>query len=156
MDVVIKQIPERTVAYLKCRGSWKQIPGKIASLTDLLNGRSIEAEGPPSGIYYNIPGEVGIDDLEWEIFYPISAMYRFLPEDKFGFGIKKLLSVQVAATVFNGIYRKTGSTYAALNDWVLANDLTVCGPSQEEYPCGLIDAQADQIIEIRLPVCANV
>ena len=155
MDVCIKELPERNVAYLKCKGSWKQIPIIVASLTDILVSKFIPTEGPPFGIYYNTQSEVAVDDLDWEIAYPISALYGLLPEDSSGFGIRLLPSVQVAATVFKGLYRKTGGIYAALNEWVLENGFKVCGPSQEEYPYGLVDTQADQVIEICLPVCSK-
>ena len=155
MDVTVKDIPSRNVAYLKCKGSWRQIPSMIALLYDIMAKREMEATGPPSGIYYNTPGEVAIDDLDWEVFYPVSANIPSTFEDDIGFGIKELPSIKVASTVYKGSLRKTGSAYAELKDWVDSNNLKVDGPSQEEYPHGLNDTQSDQVIEIRLPVCSS-
>ena len=155
MDVTVKDIPSRNVAYLKCKGSWRQIPSMVAMLDDIMAKREMEAKGPPSGIYYNTPGEVAIDDLNWEVFYPVAANIPPMFEDDIGFGIKELPSIKVAATIYKGSFRKTGSTYGELQDWVGSNDLKVCGPSQEEYPHGLNDTQSDQVIDIRLPVCSS-
>lgn len=155
MDVTLKDIPIRNVAYLKCRASWRQIPSMIGRLDDIVINRALGAKGPPSGIYYNTPGEVAIESLDWEVFYPISATIPSLFEDDTGFGIRELPSIKVAATVYKGSYRKTGSTYAALEDWVRSNDLKVCGPSQEEYLYGLIDTQSVQVVEIKFPVCSS-
>lgn len=155
MDVNVKEILGRRVVFLKCKGSWRQIPSMISRLEEIKVKYGIEVIGPPSGIYYNAPGEVSVEELDWEIFYPISNEYRHITDDDYDFGIKELPPVKVASAVYKGSYRKTGVMYTALHEWVKKNGFVVCGPVQEEYPFGLDDTQSEQTIEIKLEIYAK-
>ena len=74
---------------------------------------SLRAIGPASGIYYNTPNEVSMQDLEWEVFYPVAINTPESSDDKTGVGIRNLTEAKMASILHRGPYRKTGSSYEA-------------------------------------------
>ena len=150
-QVVLKDIPPRKIAYLKCKGSWRQLPAMITKLNELITKKGLEPKGPVSGIYYNTPQEVDYQSLSGEIYYPIGFDIAEL-EESTGFGIRELAGARVATIVHKGTYRSAGSSYALIEEWLHNEGLKVCGPAEEIYLSDITDSQKEQEIEIRLPV----
>ena len=151
--ITLKDIPERTVAYMKCKGPWRQLSEKLASLDDHMARKGLTPTGPALGIYYNTPAEVAPEHLEWEVCRPIASETEESAEGDTGFGVRQLPAAKMATIVYTGSYRKTAPTYGILEDWVGRKDLRVCGPAEETYLSELLKNKAEAKIEIRLPVC---
>jgi effector-binding domain-containing protein len=152
-SVVLKDIALRTVVYLRCKGPWRQLPEMLAKLEERLARTGLEAIGPASGVYYNTPNEVDAQELDWEVFHPVGSETAEAVEDEAGFGIKKLPGIRVAALIHRGSYRRAGSTYERLEEWIRQQGLRVCGPAEEVYLSVVVTPHGEQQLEIRLPVC---
>ena len=151
--ISLKDLPERKVFYLSCRGAWRQLPEMLATLLDYSSMNGIKSEGSPSGFYYNTPQGVAVNDLIWEVCYPVGldAEEHFDEESKIG--VKRIPAARVAAIIHEGSYRKTTASYEKLQSWIEKNKLEVCGPAEEVYLTDINKTNGEQIIEIRLPVC---
>jgi AraC family transcriptional regulator len=148
-----KDLPERKVFYLSCKGAWRQLPEMFAKLSDYSSMNGIKSIGPPSGFSYNTPQGVAVNDLIWEVCYPVGldAEEHFDEESKTG--VKRIPATRVAAIIHEGSYRKTSASYEKLQSWINTNSLDVCGPAEEVYLTDINKADGEQRIEIRLPVC---
>jgi effector-binding domain-containing protein len=152
-EVVLKDLPQRKVVYVSCKGSWRQLPDMLARLSEYVSQSGIETMGPPSGFYHNTPGEVAIEELSWEVCYPVQPNISKLVNDKLKFGVREIPATRVAPIINEGEYRKTSSSYEKLQAWIKAYNLTVCGPAEELYLFDICKTNEEQRIEIRLPVC---
>jgi len=152
-DAALKDIPERTVAYLKCKGPWRQLPEMIARLDGLISERGFKPIGPPGGTYYSTPGQTAVEKLEWEVFRPIQPETPDAAYDTTGFGVKKLGPMRSAAAIHRGSFRKTAPIYTALRQWMDKRALKICGPNEEVYLTGIGENPDETEIEIRFPVC---
>ena len=150
-QVTLKEIPPRKIAYLKCRGSWRQLTEMIDKLNELVTGRGLAPAGTVGGIYYNTPAEVDTQDLAWEVYYPLDFNVAEIKESS-GFGIRELPSKNVAAIVHKGSYRTAGSSYSILEQWLHNKGLKALGPAEEVYLSDITDSPKEPEIEIRLPV----
>ena len=153
-DIVLKDIPERCVAYLTCKGPWRQLPDMITSLVDYMALKGMTPLGPPCGLYFNTPGEVAPADLSWQVHCPIGPAALEGP-DAPGRGVRKLAAGRVASLVHVGSYRKTAPSYERLQGWLQARGIESCGPSEEVYFSDIRLAGIEPRIEIRLPVCRS-
>jgi len=151
-DITSKQIPPRIIVYLRCRGSWRQLPDMIERLNRGMSQNSLGAVGPPSGIYYNTPNEVNTQELEWEIFYPVETEIPKTVHNNVDYGIKRLPETQAASIMHRGSYRKAGSSYERLDEWIRSEGFKTCGPSEEVYVSVFGVPSEEQKMEIRIPV----
>jgi effector-binding domain-containing protein len=149
---LLKDIPTRTIAYMKCRGSWRQLPGALGSLERLLTDNSLKAVGPPSGVYYNTSAEVNIEDLEWEVFYPVYTRRVWRITGGWEFGVRRLPGTRVAFLHHQGPYRAAGSTYRRLEGWIIENGWEIGGPSEEVYLTDFTVPESKMLVEIRIPI----
>ena len=151
-DIALKSIPPRTVVYLQCSGSWRQLPEMIERLDRHMSQTSLRKIGNASGIYYNTPNEVSIDNLKWDVFYPVPTDTPESGDDKTGVGVRKLRETKMASILHTGSYRKAGSSYACLEEWIKQEGLEICGPSEEVYISVFGVANEEQVMEIRITV----
>ena len=152
-EVVLKEVPKRKVLYLSCKGSWRQLPDMLTKLSEHVPLNSKETLGPPSGFYFNTPSEVALEDLAWEVCYPVGLNTPVSADDKTKSGVREIPATRVASTIHEGSYRKTSSSYDRLQAWIKTHNLTVCGPAEEVYLTDVNKTNEEQRIEIRLPVC---
>ncbi len=152
-EVVLKDLPQRKVIYVPCKGSWRQLPDMLARLSEYVSQSGIETTGPPSGFYQNTPGEVAIEELSWEVCYPVQPNISGLVNDKLKSGVREIPATRVAATIHEGSYRKASSSYGRLQAWLKVQGLKTCGPAEEVYLSDINQTNEEQRIEIRLPVC---
>ena len=153
-EVVLKDLPKRKVVYVPCKGSWRQLPDILAKLSEYVSQSGIETTGPPSGFYHNTPGEVAIEELSWEVCYPVQPNISKLANDKLKFGVREIPATRVAVVIHKGSYRKASPSYEKLQGWIRAHGLKVCGPAEESYLTDINKTNEEQRIEIRLPICA--
>jgi len=115
--VGLKDVPQRKVLYVPCKGSWRQLPDVLARLSEYVSQSGIETTGPPSGFYYNTPGEVAIEELSWEVCYPVQPNISGLANDKLESGVREIPATRVAAVIHKGSYRRASTSYEKLQGW---------------------------------------
>jgi len=152
-EVVLKDLPQRKVVYASCKGSWRQLPDMLTRLSEYASQSGIETVGPPSGFYHNTPEEVAIEELAWEVCYPVPPNTSERADDKMKSAVRRIPAIKVAAIIHNGSYRKASPSYEKLQRWIEAHELKVCGPAEELYLTDINKTNEEQRIEIRLPVC---
>ena len=116
---------------------------------------SLKAIGPASGIYHNTPNEVSMQDLEWEVFYPVAINTPESSDDKTGVGIRHLPEAKIASILHRGPYHKAGSSYDRLEEWIKHEGFKVCGPSEEVYLSVFGVPSEGQTMEIRIPISST-
>lgn len=151
--VILKDLPQRKVLYLSCKGPWRQLPGMLDRLVQYASRSGTETVGPASGFYHNTPKDVAVEDLTWEVCYPVEPNTPECTDDKLKSGVREVPATRVAATIHEGSYRKTAPSYERLQAWVETQRLRVCGPAEELYLTDIRKTNEEQRIEIRLPVC---
>jgi len=151
-DIILKEIPPRTVVYLQCSGSWRQLPEMIERLDRHMSQTSLRKIGPASSIYYNTPNEVSIENLKWDVFYTVPTDTPESSDDKTRIGVRNLPETKMASILHTGSYRKAGSSYECLEEWIKQEGLEICGPSEEVYISVFGVASEEQVMEIRIPV----
>jgi len=154
-DIILKEIPPRTVVYLQGSGSWRQLPEMIERLDRQISQTSLRKIGPASGIYYNTPNEVSTEDLKWDVFYAVPTDTPECSDDKTRIGVRNLPETKMASILHTGSYRKAGSSYERLEEWIKREKLRVCGPSEEVYISVFGVENEEQMMEIRIPVSAT-
>ena len=151
-DITVKDLGPRTIAYLNCKGSWRQLPEMLARLGEWMSRSGLKAAGPASGIYYNTPKQVNVQDLVWEVFYPVSSRISELREGQGDFGVRQIPGSRMTTIIHEGSYRKAGLSYEHLEEWIKREGHEVCVPAEEVYLTDIMSPDEEQTIEIRLPV----
>ena len=154
-DFQLKDIPQRKIFYVACRGPWRQLPEMLSSLFGHTAQGAVRTIGPPGAFYYNTPQEVDAQDLAWEVFYPVNLDTPESINEETGFGVRVIEEARVATTTHQGSYRKAASSYERLHDWINTQGLKTCGPAEEVYLTDINKTNGEQRIEIRLPVCIS-
>jgi len=152
IDVKIKDISQMTVAFINVTGDFSQIPTTFQKLYGWINRKGYKSIGPSIAVYYNIPGEVPDEQLNWELRSQLSGDIAEAEPDTEDLGVKKVDAVKMATTIYKGPYEKMEPVYIALNAWVSTNDYEVSGPVEELYFNDPTIAGVEPITEIRVPV----
>ena len=152
IDVKIKDINPMTVAFIKMRGDFSQIPATFQKLYGWITQEGYQPIGPSIALYYNIPGEVPDEQLSWELMSQLSSDVAEMEPGADGLGVKKLDAVKVASTMYEGPYENIEPVYIALNTWVGDNNYEVDGPPKELYYNDPTKPGVVPITEIRLPI----
>lgn len=153
IDVKIKDIKPMTVAFIRVKGHFSQIPTAFGKLYNWIAQRGYKPVGPAIAVYYNIPGQVPDEQLSWELRSQLSGDVAEVEPDADGLGVKKLAAVKMATTIYRGPYEGVEPTYTALGTWVMANNYEVSGPPQELYLNDPTKTPAEEpLTEIRFPV----
>ena len=151
----LKDIPQRKIFYMACRGPWRRLPEMLARLSEYTAQGAVRTIRPPGALYYNTSQEVNVQDLTWEVFYPIKPDTPEYINEKTGFGVKFIEGVRVATTIHEGSYRNAASSYKRLHYWISTQGLKTCGAAEEVYLTDISKAIEGQRIEICLPVCTG-
>ena len=150
----LKDMPQREILYMTCRGPWRRLPEMLGRLSQYAAQAAAKTIGPPGAFYYDTPQEVDAKDLTWEVFYPIEPDTPESINEKTGFGVKSTEGRRVAITIHEGSYRNAASSYKRLHDWISTRGLKICGVAEEVYLTNISKTIEYQRIEMCLPVCA--
>jgi effector-binding domain-containing protein len=111
------------------KGPFSEFPEMIGRLMEESRAQNVFPAGPLMGIYFNAPGEVEPEELEWEIGFPVTPQALVQPPlEK-----KEWNFDQVASCLHKGPYDKTGETIATMLEWMQANGYESAGPVLERY-----------------------
>lgn len=150
---VVKKTKPATVAFLHVTGHYNQIPIALGRLYSWINEKGYVPKGPAITVYYNIPGEVPDDQLQWEVRSMLSGNVAESGPDKQGLGVKRVGAIQIATTMHKGPYEEVEKSYRALMVWVEENGYEINGPVEELYYNDPSKTPLQELLtEIRLPV----
>jgi len=153
IDIKVKDIEPMMVAYINVVGHFSQIPVAFEKLYQWIARKDYKPVGPAVAVYYNIPGQVPDDQLNWELRSRLSGDVAEVEPDADGLGVKRLGAIKAATTLYKGPYENVEPVHETLNAWITTNNYEICGPVEELY---LNDATqtpgAEPLTEIRFPV----
>ncbi|OGO08692.1 MAG: hypothetical protein A2Y61_03890 [Chloroflexi bacterium RBG_13_60_13] len=154
IDVAIRDLQPQMVAYVSMRGPYTKMQQAFGTLFGWLGRKGLVPAGPPSGAYYNAPGEVPEDQLLWELRCPVAGDSPPIGPDENGLGVKLVEAAQVAATMHKGPFQKVGMTWDALGKWIVANGYQIVGPGIEIYLSDPGQTKPEDLLtEVAFPVC---
>jgi AraC family transcriptional regulator len=153
IEVTIKQLEPTTVAFIEMKGPYAQISAAFGSLYHWIIERAYVPAGPPSGVYFSVPGQVPEEALAWELRSPVAGDIPASGPDARGVGVKKVAGGQVASTIHKGPFEQVGRTYEALGAWLAVNGFEMTGPPEEVYLTEPDKVPPEEYLtEIRFPV----
>ena len=133
IKATLKRTESGLVAFLAVKGHYSLIPTSFGKLYGWIFEKGYKPFGPAITVYYNIPGEVPVNELRWELRSRIAGEIAPNGPDENGLGVKRVESIQVASTLHIGPYEKLEGTYRSLMEWVDKNGYLTVGPPEELY-----------------------
>jgi AraC family transcriptional regulator len=152
-EPTVKQTQPMTVAFISMKGSLSLIDSAFGRLFSFVAESGFLPAGPPSGVYFNAPGEVPEQEMKWELCVPIAGICNPSGPDKNGLGFRNLEETTVASAVHKGPFSNIGNTYEKLASWIAESEYKIAGPSEEVYLTEPGNTPPAEILtEIRFPV----
>ena len=90
IEVAIKNLQPQTVAYISMRGPYTKVQQAFGTLFGWLGQKGLVPVGPPSGAFFNAPGQVPEEQLLWELRCPVAGDVLIAGPDDKGLGISRL------------------------------------------------------------------
>ena len=150
---ILKDTVPLTVAFIKVKGHFNQIPEAFSKLYTWITEKGYKPNGPAIAVYYNIPGQVPDNELEWELRSQISEDVNEISANKDVLGVKHTDVAYVASVMHKGPYEKLEQTYRSLTNWIEDNKYEVNGPPEELYFNSPEEVSPGELLtEIRFPV----
>jgi effector-binding domain-containing protein len=145
-----KTTEPRTVAIIKHKGPYSDIPGVIDKLYAGIDKGGYVVCGPLMTVYYNDPGATPAAELRWDVRIPVTnpGLMHAVEDDNLGFGYQD--PAYVAYTYHVGPYETVGESYGLLLDWARTNKYDITGYITEVH-WSAPDAK-NLVTEIWLPV----
>lgn len=151
----IKDIDGMTVAFIKVRGSFTQIPSTFGKLYTWISAEGYQPIGPAMAVYYTIPKQVPEDELEWELRSQLSGDVPEIPTNSEGLGVKHLDSSHVVSVMHKGPYEALEEVYYSLGEWIEEKKYQMVGPPEELYYNSPEEVSESELLtEIRFPVAS--
>ena len=149
----LKEIKPMTVAFIKVKGHFNQIPTAFNKLYTWINEMEYKPCGPSIVVYYNIPGQVPDNELEWELRSKISEGVSQSEPNREGLGVKHLGTNCVVSVIHKGPYEEIEGTYKSLSLWVEEKKYTINGPPEELYYNSPEKVTPEELLtEVRFPI----
>ncbi|MGB9937801.1 MAG: GyrI-like domain-containing protein [Methanobacterium sp.] len=149
MEIKIKDIEEKKVAYVSATGSYEQLPELFGEVVGYAMKEELDIIEPPYGTYFNSPMDVSLDKLRYEIGIAFAG-------DSDGEGkvkIKYIPSHQAVFTIYKGPYGQAAQIYEALIKYAIKNGYDIVGPVTEIYLNNPMEVkEVDLLTEVRFPV----
>jgi effector-binding domain-containing protein len=132
-EAKIKKTQPTIVAFIAVQGSLSLTASAFGQMYTFLAKEGFLPAGPPSRVYFNVPGQVPDENLKWELRVPIAGICDPSGPDGKGLGFRSLEATTVASTVHIGPFSIIGDTYNAIKSWVDKNGYKIVGPCEEVY-----------------------
>jgi len=129
ITVSIQTIEPFVYYCIEYKGPFTQIQEAIARMAEEARGQNAVPGGPLMGIYYNSPDNVGAQELQWEVGFPMTPQTLIQPP----LTKKEWNYTQVAVCLHQGAYEDTGDTIIKMVDWMRENGYVRAGPTMERY-----------------------
>jgi AraC family transcriptional regulator len=114
---------------IRVKGAFTQLNDSIGKLTLEAQAQNAIPTGPMMAVYYNSPAQVGPQDLEWEIGFPVSPQQMIQPP----LLLKTWNFAQVAGGLHHGAYEKAGETIEKILQWMDEHGYAPAGPVMERF-----------------------
>jgi effector-binding domain-containing protein len=132
-EAKIRKTEPMTVAFIAVQGSLSLINSAFGNLYTFLAEAGFLPAGPPSRVYFNVPGQVPDKELKWELRVPIAGICDASGPDGRGLGFRCLEGTTVACTIHIGPFSTIGDAYNNIKSWVGKNGYKIAGPCEEVY-----------------------
>lgn len=153
IEVTVKQTEPITVAFVRMRGSYAQMPQALGRAYGTATAAGLMPVGMPHGVYFTAPGEVSEDEALWEVWAPVAGTPSPSGPDEEGFGIKQVPGKLVASAMHVGPYETIEPTYRELGKWVAEQGYQLAGPPEEIYFSDPNELPPEEYVtEIQFPV----
>lgn len=151
VEVAVKKIDSRKVAFIAKQGDYSQVGTTIGELFGWLNEKGIQPAGALFGIYYDNPEEVPPEKCRYDICIPIAVEVE--PDSIAQVQVKELPEMEVASLIHKGAYDKVGPSWGKIYGWIYKNKYTPAGPGMEIYLNSPDEVPEDSLLtEIQVPV----
>ncbi len=145
-SILVKQIPEITIASIRYKGRYDQMGDYIGKLFKAVGGNG---NGAPFALYYD--GEFQEDQADIEVAVPVKK-----PVNKDGVTTRTLPAVKVVSLCHVGAYHTLSHSYKQLTDYIAIENLETALPSREHYlkgPGMLLKGNEDKYrTELQIPI----
>ena len=128
-DVTVQTIEPFVYFCLEYTGPFTEIQQAIARMPEEARLQNAAPAGPLMAVYRNTPEQVGAQDLQWEVGFPVTPQTLIQPplhKKEWGY-------TQVAVCLHQGAYEDTGDTIGKMFDWLANNGYKRVGPIMERY-----------------------
>lgn len=149
MEIKIKNIKEKQVAYIFMIGDYDQLPQLFYETVGYVIKKGMQITGPPYGTYHNSPMEMLPEELQFEVGIPFIGEVSGEGRVK----IRKIPAHQAVSTVYKGYYRQATQIYQALIEYAAENDHDIVGPVTEIYINNPMEVSESKLLtEVQFPV----
>ncbi|MDI6644922.1 MAG: GyrI-like domain-containing protein [Methanobacteriaceae archaeon] len=149
MEIKEKEVPEMKVAYIFHTGTPENMPELIGKVAEWVIGKGLQIVGPPFGIYYNSPAEVGMENMQYDVGFAVSGDAESEEEVK----IKNIPPRTVLYAIHKGPYHEVPPVYTGLYEYSVKNGYAMMGAPMEIYLNDPMEVQESELLtEIQFPV----
>ncbi len=149
----VAQAEPMTIAYLKMRGAYAQIPGGYGTLYRWVATRGYAPAGMPRAVYLTNPAQIPEPEAEFELWAPVAPGPPEETPGEGGCGLKRVPARTLAIAVHTGPYDSIGATYETLVRWIAEHGRTIVGPCEETYMTDPAEAPPEEYVtEVAFPV----
>ncbi|MFW6136695.1 MAG: GyrI-like domain-containing protein [Candidatus Aminicenantaceae bacterium] len=149
VNVSLKEVEPFLYCSVSHRGPYSQMAEAMDQLILQMQQQNINPSGQPFSIYHNSPEDTSVEQLEWELGFPIPDQLN--PQEPLNRG--EWRHTRVAAAVHTGPYENSGDTILAVFEWIEDNGLTPAGPILAWYLNLPMEVPASKLqTEIWVPV----
>ena len=132
-EIGVRQTEPATVAFIATKGLLAQAAECFGRLCAWIGQRGCVPSGPPSGVCFDLPGQLPEGEPRWELRSPTAGNVAESGPDEEGSGVKAVGPALVAPTVHRGPCEDEAGVHEALVAWVAQNGYQVAGPVEEVH-----------------------
>lgn len=145
-----KERLELTYVFVEVRGSYASAGRHLSGLAASMQEQGLEPSGPPFGLFYDDPGQVGVDQLKARLCFPVETA----GEVREPLSVDRLPGGTVAYAQVDGAYPEVPRCYPGLLAYVREMHWAVAGPIREIYlvPPGTVKDWSELRCEVQVPV----
>ena len=149
MEIEIKNIEEKKVAYVSVTGPYDQLPELFGEVVGYVMKENLQVTEPPYGIYFNGPMEVSPEELQYEV----GIAFIGNAEGEGIVNIKEIPAHSAVSTVYKGPYGQAAQVYEALIKYATENGYQIAGPVKEIYINNPMEVSESELLtEVQFPV----
>ncbi len=153
IEVRVEHSEPRTVAFVKMRGPYAQIPATFERLYRWAGAHSLTPVGMPRAVYLTDPAATPEAEATWEVQTDLDGSPEASGADANGVGVAVVGANDDACAMHRGPYETIDRTYAELAGWIAQHGYVVCGPPAEVYLSDPADTEPeDYLTQVRFPV----
>jgi AraC family transcriptional regulator len=144
-----KIVEEEQLALITRIGLLEEMDEVMDEVKTWIEDNEVEVAGPPFAIYYTNHQKNPDEKFKFDVGYPVVGDL----ESSGNVMVVSLLEHTVVYSIFKGPYSKLSEVYAAMVEFVLANNYDVIGSPKEIYHNSPEDVPAgDLLTEVQFPV----